>query len=215
MANNRLAGVALIVLGALFLVPLVSSVELPLGQWWPLFLAVAGLSTALSGNWKGGLPIIAVAAAFLLYNLGILGLDGSSLWPVALIAIGAAIIVGYSPFGANRAPEAGDELNVACLFSSSNQIAASEHFRGGNVSATFGNAEIDLRAAAPVDGVAAVNASALFGQVNLRVPPDWAVDVRSSATFGSIESRRAEPSDPRARLTVTGSCLFGGILITS
>ncbi len=169
----------------------------------------------MSGNWKGGLPIIAVAAAFLLYNLGILGLDGSSLWPVALIAIGAAIIVGYSPFGANRAPEADDELNVACLFSSSNQISASEHFRGGNVSATFGNAEIDLRAAAPIDGVAAVNASALFGQINLRVPPDWAVDVRSSATFGSIESRRAEPSDPRARLTVTGSCLFGGILITS
>ena len=215
MANNKSVGIALIVLGALFLVPLVSSVELPLRQWWPLFLAVPGLSTALSGNWRGGLAVIAVAAALLLYNLGTLGLDGSSLWPVALIVIGAAIIFGYWRFGADGAPEAGDELNVDCLFSSSNQVAASQHFRGGNVSATFGNADIDLRAAAPVDGVAAVNASALFGQINLRVPPDWAVDVRSSATFGSIESRRAEPSDPRARLTVTGSCLFGGILITS
>ena len=83
--------------------------------------------------------VIAIAAAFLVYNLGILRFDVSCLWPVALIAIGAAI----------------------------------------------------------------------------RVPPDWAVDVRSSAAFGSIESKRAEPSDPRARLTVTGSCLFGGILIVS
>ena len=215
MATDRFVGIALILLGVLFLLPLVSSVEFPPGQWWPLFLVVVGLATALSGNWRGGLPTIAVAAAFLLYNLGILGLDGSSLWPVALIVIGAAIIVGYSPFGAGRAPEADDELNVACLFSGTNHIAASEHFHGGNVSATFGNAEIDLRAAAAVDGVAAVNASALFGRINLRVPPDWAVDLRSSATFGSIESKRAEPSDPRARLTVTGSCLFGGILITS
>ena len=215
MANHRFVGIALILLGVLFLLPLVSSVELPPGQWWPLFLVVVGLATALSGNWRGGLPTIAVAAAFLLYNLGILGLDGSSLWPVALIVIGAAITFRYWRFGAGRAPEADDELNVACLFSGTNHIAASEHFRGGNVSATFGNAEIDLRAAAAVDGVAAVNASALFGRINLRVPPDWAVDVRSSATFGSIESKRAEPSDPRARLTVTGSCLFGGILITS
>ncbi len=215
MATNRFVGIALILLGVLFLLPLVSSVELPPGQWWPLFLVVVGLASALSGNWRGGLPTIAVAAAFLLYNLGILGLDGSSLWPVALIVIGAAITFRYWRFGTGRAPEADDELNVACLFSGTNQISASEHFRGGNVSATFGNAEIDLRAAAAVDGVAAVNASALFGRINLRVPPDWAVDLRSSATFGSIESKRAEPSDPRARLTVTGSCLFGGILITS
>ena len=215
MASSRFVGIALIMLGALLLLPLVSSVEFPLRQWWPLFLVVVGLAAASSGNWRGGLPTIAVAAAFLLYNLGILGLDGSSLWPVALIVIGVAIIFGYSPFGANRAPEAGDELNVDCLFSGTNQIAASEHFRGGKVSVTFANAEIDLRAAAAVDGVAAINASALFGRINLRVPPDWAVDVRSSATFGSIECKRAEPSAPRARLTVTGSCLFGGILITS
>ena len=215
MADNRFAGIAFILLGLWFLVPLVSGVEFPMAQWWPLFLVAAGLAAAFSGNWRGGVIAIAVAAAFLVSNLGILSVDASSLWPVALIVIGAAIIVGRRRSGAGNVPEAGDELNVASLFSSSNQISTGEHFRGGNVSATFGSAEIDLRAAAVVDGVAAVNASALFGSINLRVPPDWAVDVRSSATFGSIESRRAEPSDPRARLTVTGSCLFGGILITS
>ena len=209
MANHRFVGIALILLGVLFLLPRVSSVDLPLDQWWPLFLAIAGLATALNGNLWGGLIAIAVAAAFLVDNLGIVRLDASSLWPVALIAIGAAIIFGYWRVGT------GDGLNVASLFSRSNQIAAGDHFRGSNVSATFGNAELDLRAATVVDGVAAVNATALFGRIDLRIPSDWAVDVRSSATFGSIQSRRAEPSDPRARLTVTGSCLFGEILITS
>ena len=215
MANNRFLGIALILLGVLFLLPLVSNVEVPLGQWWPLSLMIVGLASASSGNRRGGLVVIAIAAAFLVYNLGILRFDVSSLWPVALIAIGAAIIFGYWRFGAERVHGTGNEFNVTSFFSGSNLSAASERFRGGNVSATFGSVELDLRAAAGVDGAATVNANALFGRINLRVPPDWAVDVRSSAAFGSIESKRAEPSDPRARLTVTGSCLFGGILITS
>ncbi len=188
MGNDRFVGIALILLGVLFLLPRVSSVELPLDQWWPLFLAIAGLATALNGNLWGGLIAIAVAAAFLVDNLGIVRLDASSLWPVALIAIGAAIIFGYWRVGTDRVPETGDGFNVASLFSRSNQIAAGDHFRGSNVSATFGSAELDLRAATVVDGVAAVNATALFGRIDLRIPSDWAVDVRSSATFGSIQS---------------------------
>ena len=81
--------------------------------------------------------VIAIAAAFLVYNLGILRFDVSSLWPVALIAIGAAIIFGYWRVGAERVHETGNELNVASFFSGSNQSAAGERFRGGNVSATF------------------------------------------------------------------------------
>ncbi len=215
MANDRFVGILLILLGILFLAPRVSGLELPLEQWWPLFLVVIGLASASSGNLRGGVAVIAVGAAFLLHNLEIVGFDLSSLWPVALIAVGAAMIFGFWRSGSNRMTEAGDELNVASLFSESNQVAASEHFRGGNVSATFGSAEIDLRSAAPLDGVATVNVSVLFGRITLRVPPDWAVEVRSSATFGGIESKRAEPSDPRARLIVTGSCLFGEIQIAS
>ena len=125
------------------------------------------------------------------------------------------MLFGYRGFGTNRASTDDEEINVASLFSENNRTAASDRFRGGNVSATFGSAEIDLRNAEAADGAATVNASVLLGSVRLRVPSDWAVDVRSSATFGSIESQRSEPSEPRATLTVTGSCLFGGIVITS
>jgi prolyl-tRNA editing enzyme YbaK/EbsC (Cys-tRNA(Pro) deacylase) len=33
--------------------------------------------------------------------------------------------------------------------------------------------------------------------------------------FGGVEKKRSEPADPKAILTITGSCLFGGIEITS
>ena len=215
MANNRFAGIVLILLGAWFLLPVVSDVELPIGEWWPLFLVGIGVASALSGNVRGGLVVIAVGAAFLLFYLDVLGSEVASYWPVVLIAVGVAMLFGYRGRGSSGAPTTDDELNVASLFSESNRTAASDRFRGGNVSATFGSAELDLRNAEAADGAAAVHASVLFGSITLRVPPDWAVDVRSSATFGSIESERAEPSEPRATLTVTGSCLFGGIVITS
>ena len=131
MANNRFLGIALILLGVLFLLPLVSNVEVPLGQWWPLSLMIVGLASASSGNRRGGLVVIAIAAAFLVYNLGILRFDVSSLWPVALIAIGAAIIFGYWRFGAERVHGTGNEFNVTSFFSGSNLSAASERFRGG------------------------------------------------------------------------------------
>ena len=104
MANDRFIGVALILLGVLFLAPRVSDVELPLEQWWPLFLVVIGLASASSGNLRGGLAIIAVGAAFLLHNLDIIGFDVWSLWPVALIVIGVAMIFGYWRSGAGAVP---------------------------------------------------------------------------------------------------------------
>ena len=215
MAQNRFAGIVLILLGVWFLLPLVSDVELPIREWWPLFLVGIGLASALAGNVRGGLVLIAVGAAFLLFYLDILGPDVASFWPVALIAVGVAMIFGHRRTGSAGAPTAADEINVASLFSESSQTATSDRFRGGHVSATFGTAELDLRNAVAADGEATMNASVLFGSIRLRVPPDWAVDVRSSATFGSIESKRTEPPEPRATLTVAGSCLFGDILITS
>ena len=133
----------------------------------------------------------------------------------ALIAIGVAVVFGGWSYSTSKVADAADDLNVASLFSESNQSVAGDGFRGGQVSATFGSAEIDLRAAEVTGGAATIHASALFGSINLRVPADWAVDVRSSAIFGSIETKRPEPSEPKVRLTVTGSCLFGEIEVTS
>ena len=215
MHNQRFFGLALIVLGAIFLLSEVGGLSFSIWQWWPLFPIAAGVVGVSSGNWKGGLIVIAIFSAFLFNNLGFIRIDFSFLWPIALIAAGALILFGRGAFGGDKTPDAGDELDVASVFSESNQTAAGKGFRGGNVSATFGSAEIDLRSADVVEGTATVNASALFGSINLRVPPDWAVDIRSSAVFGSIEAKRPEPSEPKTRLIVTGSCWFGEIQITS
>ena len=215
MNNQRIAGLALIALGAIFLLSNVTGIGFSLGQWWPLFPIAAGLLSLTGGNWKGGLIVVAIFSVFLANNLSIIDIDYSFLWPVALIAIGAMIFLGRWGPGGGRVADAGEEIKVISIFSESNQSATGKGFRGGSVSTTFGSAEVDLRSAKVAEGEATINASVLFGSINLRVPPDWAVDIRSSVYFGGIESKRSEPSDPKARLVITGSCWFGGIEVTS
>ena len=216
---NKMAGLALIVLGVLFLLPLVTDFNFSIGVWWPLFLLAFGAYLLSQGLPWQGLTASGVAVVFLLNNLNVLNFNVWALWPLALIGVGAAILFSHtrshSHAAAGAAPAPGDDLNVSCLFSGSNQSVASQQFTGGSVSATFGGAEIDLRGAALAGGAAAINVNATFGGVEIHVPPDWAVDVRASAMFGGVESKRAEPADPKATLTITGSCLFGGIEITS
>ena len=217
-SKNRSVGLGFIFLGVLFLLPLVSDFEFPLSKWWPFFLALAGIGSISRGSTRGGLIVIAVAGVFLLNNLDILSINVWVLWPVALIAIGVSILFGHSRSrnaGAGDAPAAGDDLSVSSIFAGNNQRIDNQRFNGGSVSVTFGGAEIDLRGAAIAGDAATIKVNATFGGVKLQVPPDWAVDVRTDATFGGVETKRPQPADPKTTLTITGSCLFGGIEITS
>ncbi len=217
-ANSRFVGIALIALGFLFLLPLVTGFEFPLSKWWPLFLLFAGAGSLSKGSRTGGLIVIAMSLVLLLNNLDILKVNVWLLWPVALILTGAGILFGHSRWrtgGAGDAPDAGGDLNMACFFSGANRRIDNQRFDGGRVSVTCGGAEIDLRGAALANVAATINVNALFGGIELYVPADWAVDVRASATFGGIETPRAWPAEPKATLTITGSCLFGGIEIKS
>ena len=107
MSNQKLVGLALIVLGAVFLLSNVTGIGFPLDKWWPLFPMAAGFLSISSGNWKGGLIIVAIFSVFLVNNLGIIDVDYSSLWPVALIAIGAAIFLGRWGSGEGRVDRCG------------------------------------------------------------------------------------------------------------
>ena len=218
-SNNRIVGLSFIVLGVLFLLPLISSFEFSFGDWWPLFLILIGFGSISKGSMKGGVIVIAIGVVFLLSNLDILNLSFWLLWPFALIAVGVAILFDHSRSRSRAeaadAPPAGDDLAVSAVFSGNNQRIDSQRFNGGNVSVTFGSAEIDLRGAAMDGNAATINVNAVFGGVKLQVPPDWAVEVRADSTFGGVEKKRPDPAEPKAMLTVTGSCLFGGIEITS
>ncbi len=208
-------GVALIALGVFFLVDSLTDFSFPLSTWWPLFLIAFALYLLTQGAHVQATIAGGVALLILLSNLNIVTIDLWALWPVLLIAIGACILFRRSRRGKRGKAAAGADLNVSCVFSEASHRIDSPQFRGGKVGALFGSADVDLRGAVLAEGAATIKADALFGSIKLQVPPDWAVDVRASATLGDVAAKRPAPADAEATLTVTGSCLFGGIEITS
>jgi hypothetical protein len=85
------------------------------------------------------------------------------------------------------------------------------------VSAVFGNTVIDFREARFSAQRVVLHANVVFGNLEIIVPPQLAVEADGSSIFGSIESHGGGAvADPdRPLLHITGSAVFGNIEITT
>jgi predicted membrane protein len=182
------------------------------GTWWPAIVLLAGILTFAANprHWPVALIITAVGLAFLLSNLDIIDL-GNFIIPAAIIVVGLLVLLGR---GLGAKTEAGDRVNSFNVFSGSEIASHSKEFRGGNISAVFGGAEVDLRDAVPAPG-AELDVFAAFGGVDVTVPGGWNVVTRGLPLFGAIENATAkEPVSPDApTLVVNATVLFGGLEI--
>ena len=85
------------------------------------------------------------------------------------------------------------------------------------VSAVFGNTVIDFREARFSAQHIVLHTSIVFGNLEIIVPPQLAVEADGSSIFGSIESHGGGAvADPdRPLLHITGTVVFGNIEITT
>lgn len=108
------------------------------------------------------------------------------------------------------------EFDYMAIFGGIKQRVTVKNFRGGRLTAVFGGFEVDLTRA-DIDGQAAViDASALFGGGEIRVPPGWIVEIRGLAILGGYtDETHQEVSDPATakRLIVKGIAALGGVVI--
>jgi hypothetical protein len=83
------------------------------------------------------------------------------------------------------------------------------------VKVTFGNVELDFRDARFTAGVTDLQAAVVFGNLELIVPPQLAVDCEASSVLGNIESHSTGAvGDPdRPLLRVRGYAVMGNIEI--
>lgn len=103
-----------------------------------------------------------------------------------------------------------DSVNV---FGGSHQNIYSKKFKGGEVIAVFGGADLNLTQA-DFEGTIRLDIVAIFGGVKIVIPPGWEVKSEVTAIFGGIDDKRsvgAAGSDPRKILIIEGVALFGGV----
>ena len=182
------------------------------GTWWPAVLILAGILTFAANprHWPVALIITSVGVAFLLSNLAIVDL-GDFIIPAAIILVGLLILFGR---GLGARTEAGDRVNSFNVFSGSEIASHSKQFQGGNITAVFGGAEVDLRDTLPAAG-AELDVFAAFGGVEVTVPQGWNVVTRGLPLFGGIENTTAKDPVPAdaPTLAVNATVLFGGLEI--
>ena len=236
-AGGLIIGLAVITVGVLFLLQNVGILFFDdLWQYWPVILIVVGISkltdTHSASSVTRGLIVGGIGVILLLRNLGyIYGNIWQYIWPGVLIAVGLMILVRHlewrdSELNSSTPPpgpafttasSGSDYLHAKVMFSGTRQKIESQNFEGGEVTAVFGGAEIDLRSAATKREEVSIKAEAVFGGVELWVPAHWHAVVRGTGVFGGFEDKTfpAAPGGPgnAPRLVVTGSAVFGGVVV--
>jgi hypothetical protein len=103
-------------------------------------------------------------------------------------------------------------VRAAALLGGVKRRNVSRDFRGGDATAVLGGCEIDLREAKIASGEAVLDVFALWGGVEVRVPPDWAVVLRGMPVLGAIEDQTTAAGVPkRATLVIKGVAIMGGV----
>ncbi len=128
----------------------------------------------------------------------------------------------YRKYTAEEAPTPinGSKLNEVAVFYSINKRLETQDFVGGELVAVFGSVEIDLTGAqiagTGTERRAELEASAVFGSVEVMVPRNWKVLNSGTGVFGSYEDRtilRPLPGEDTAMLVLNGGAVFGSVII--
>jgi predicted membrane protein len=205
-----------------------------IGAFWPVILIVIGGAKLVSPRGmhdvSSGMIVGGIGILFLLRNLGIIyGNFWGFVWPVALIGIGATMLMKHlngpdwwtggrsttNPAPDPSVPRSGENsLFAETVFGGIERNIVSQAFEGGKVSVVFGGADIDLRGAAMQRPEIVFHADAVFGGIDLKVPDTWQVDVRGTGVFGSYENQTHAPASANApKLIVKGGAVFGGVTV--
>lgn len=212
--GRALMGIGFISLGALFLLDQTGTLHAGgvIADWWPvLFLFAAALELLARPPRPIGATVFA-GIGFALLGATTDVVSGSVLalvWPVGIIALGVWLLFRRGWLDGHAYGE--DQVDTTVLFSGRKIVSTSRAFRGGSATAIFGGIDLDLTGAR-LQGTADLEAVAVFGGVELKVPPGWRVQLDGPAIFGGHENNVPAPTDPDApTLRIRATAIFGGV----
>jgi hypothetical protein len=210
-------GVAAILLGLLLGLDNLGLVDASRATpYWPVLLIGLGLLRivfpATGAGIGSGVGWILAGGALLLSSLGHVSLW--QLWPFALVLIGGRIV--FCALLRERSGPVGpadpsSHLGIFAFLGGVERTVRTMDFRGGWLTAFMGGCEIDLRGASIEGGSATIDAIAIWGGIELKVPEDWRIENRGLALLGGFGDKTRGPSDSPKVLIVTGFALMGGV----
>lgn len=222
--SNILWGLLLILLGVIFGLSAFDVIEIKdifFDGWWTMFIIVPSVIELFRSKDKTGNIIgIVVGVVLLLACQDIITFE--MIWklmlPTILVIIGLSLVfkdafVGKARKAAfKRFDERKGQEDVHCATFGSKSIKYDgQTFWGNDLTAVFGSVVCDLRGAIITEDII-VNANATFGSVDILMPDNVNVQIKSTAIFGGVDDKRKYADLPGApTVYVSGLCLFGGV----
>ncbi len=184
-------------------------------RYWPLLLIVIG-ALKFRDSGSRGLAVLSIAAGALLlaHNAHWLRFSFAGLWPILLIGVGVVIVLRAfgvvipTAFVATAMGPAGDTIwavvNTRKIARPANELA------GKRLVAFMGGHKIELTEPAAYEGPIVIEAMAMWGGIEIRVPYGWEVIADVVPVMGGIEVKTSAARGGR-QLIVRGLMFMAGM----
>ena len=221
-------GIAIIALGLIFGGNALGlfSLDIFFDGWWTLFIIIPGVVSLITDQDKiMSLGFIAVGVILLLAAQDVFSYDVA--WKVILavflVAVGLSIII-KNIFHNKNDQEVAKKIEEAkkdsktmdsqmAVFSGTDRVYNDETFQGSNLVAVFGGAKLNLKKAKFTKDTV-IKAFTLFGGIDIIVPDDVKVKLKSGFIFGGFSDDRKNATEKgKHTIYIDAAGGFGGVSI--
>lgn len=219
--KNTLWGLVFIIVGLIFGLNAldITNINIFFDGWWTLFIIVPCFINLFKDEDKiGNIIGLLIGISLLLASLDLIdfSLIFKLLFPAILVVIGLSFI--FKDKVNEKINSKIKELNknkkneqVCSTFSEQNIEYDNEVFTGCNMDSIFGGIKCDLRSAVINEDVI-INATAIFGGIDIIVPKDIKVKVKSTSIFGGVSNKsKNKKNDDTKTIYINATCIFGGV----
>ena len=187
--------------------------------WWTMFIIIPCFIGIFKEHDKVGNIIgllIGVALLLACQNILDFGMVWKLILPAILIAIGLSFI--FKDTINNNVNKEIKKLNknsngdeYCATFASQNVDFDDQEFKGVKLTAVFGGVKCDLRKSIINEDVV-INTSSVFGGIEILVPDNVKVKIKSTPIFGGVSDERKHSSNSDAHtIYINADCVFGGV----
>lgn len=220
--RNILWGIVFVVLGVIFGLNAleITDINIFFDGWWTLFIIVPCFINIFKEEDKTG-DFIGLLIGVVLLLCSQDYLEFEMVWrlliPAILVIIGLSFI--FKDAINSKVKKEIKKLNknetseYCATFGSQKIDFDNEEFKGCTLSAVFGGVDCDLRDAVIKEDTV-INACAIFGGIDIRIPKDVKVKVTSTPIFGGVSNNIKNPKDENMKtIYINATCVFGGVEI--
>ncbi len=219
--KNILWGIILVIIGVIIGLNTIgiTDIDIFFDGWWTLVIIVPCFIGLFTNKDKTGNIIGLLVGVILLLGMQNI-IDFNLIWKLLLPSI--IVIIGLSLIFKNtfnskinneikKLNNKNTKNNEYCATFSGQRIDfPNEEFKGATLNSVFGSINCDLREAKIKEDVV-INASSVFGGIDIIVPDDVNIKIKSNSIFGGVNNKKKNNEDKKYTIYVNASCLFGGV----